>query len=702
MNLLLEVFDTFARLAVFYLLNGVWVGCVVLFLCLGLLRVLRHALPAIQHRIIWVAVVAIVIVPLFLSVGGRASFDRHGNVMINSHMVAISLDTQAVSPDQIENDKQTELRQVGSFASWPLYVAGAWGVVCVVLVGRLIGGALYLRALIQKGQWAFGDVQALFEQCKRRWGGQDVQLRFVKGLKGPLAVGLIHPMILLPEDWVSRLSKEEVEQILVHELAHVDRYDLLGNWVQRVLEAVLWMNPAIWVLSRRLSLTRELACDEWAVRFGRGRKSYAACLVRLVELMQSQSLSTVGVGMGGSLKKRIEHILATPQTVGWFTKRGFWIGCVGVLVAGLLCVQLGALFEVSGRAEAYMRVSKWNATLAKILIGNPLPRGIGLSSKVIVVAEDADWRVVQPALERVLLQPVLTPQPENVFELVHVLPKDLDAFRAYRNVIVVGKPNTYLGNVVDGLGGQESVVIRKDVWATNQVVVGVKASEAKDLAEQIAMDGDRLVSVVDEEMAAWLSSILYHAGVQKEATEKLASDFGWQVQVPVGFDIMLDYADQKFVTFAKQVDRRQLWMWVYWEEGVSPDQLTPDWCLKKRNAISAKFYGGDQTDLNDLKIYQTEFGGKLAVCMEGLWENTQAWQGGPFKSYAVMDADRGRFYMIDVGIYAPNQTKALHLRQLDALAHTFKIPVVYAMESNPKTKSIYSVPFEKGRGRLVQ
>ncbi|MFT5366713.1 MAG: hypothetical protein ACI8V2_001662 [Candidatus Latescibacterota bacterium] len=366
--------------------------------------------------------------------------------------------------------------------------------------------------------------------------------------------------------------------------------------------------------------------------------------------------------------------------MSWFKKRGVWVGCIAVLLVCGVCVQLGILLDVPGRAEAHMRLSKWNKTLANFLIGNPMPRGIGISGKIVVVAEDGHWQALKPVLENVLMQPMLTPQPEYLFELVHVLPKDFDQYRVYRNVIVVGGSHPSLGNIVDELSALGDVVIRKDVWATQQVVIGIRAGDVLSSAEKVGVNGDRIVAAVDGGMADWLTTILYHAGVDEVVTKGLADQYGWQIQVPIGFEVMRDYADQHFVTFVRQVDRRQLWMWVYWEDGVTPDQLTADWCLDKRNAISAKFYGGDQTDLNDLKIYQTDFNGNLAVCLEGLWENAKSWQGGPFKSYSVIDADRGRLYMINMGIYAPNRTKALQMRQLDALAHTFEISSTFVMK----------------------
>lgn len=681
MNVMIEMFDIFARLSVFYLFNGAWVGCVVAVLVLGLLRIFRQA-PAVMHyRIIWFGLVAILVVPFFLgSLGPEPALEVRGVRSYEGTVVVadqVVLETEQVGAQVFS--VQSNPRD--AFVSWPLYVVGLWLIVSGVLLVRLISAAVHLHFVVRSGRWENPDLQTLFETCKKRWTGRDVRLRFSKSIRGPMAVGVFNPMILLPERLVRHLSKEELEKVLVHELAHIDRQDIWSNWVQHFFGVFLWFNPAIWILSQRLTLTREMACDDWAVRFGQHKRPYVLCLARLAELMQgTKHVPAVGLGVGSSLKKRIEYLLNRPQVLGWFTKQSTWIGAVIVLLVSGFCLQLGPLMDVPGRAEAHLKLSKWNATLANFLIGNPLPRGIGLSSKIVVVAEEAHWEALKPVLTDVLLQPILTPQPESVFNVVYVSPDDFDQYRVFRNVIIVGEPHSKLGNIVDDLGYGQDVVIRNDVWAINQVVIGIRANDVWAAKEQIALNADRIVSVIDDAMADWLTSILYHAGVDEVSSRALLDRHGWQIQVPVGFKVMHDFADQKFITFARQIDRRQLWMWVYWEDGVRPDQLTADWCLEKRNEICRKFYDGDQTALSDLKIYETDFNSRLAVCLEGLWENDKSWQGGPFKNYALVDADRERFYMIDVGIYAPSRSKALHVRQLDALAHTFEIPSSYVMK----------------------
>jgi len=107
----------------------------------------------------------------------------------------------------------------------------------------------------------------------------------------PKVVGIARPTILLPASAISGLSTDELEMILAHELAHVRRFDMWVNLLQRCAEAVLFFNPALWYLSRRISTLREYCCDEMTCRIPsastsvfESRVHYATALLRIAEL----------------------------------------------------------------------------------------------------------------------------------------------------------------------------------------------------------------------------------------------------------------------------------------------------------------------------------------------------------------------------------------------------------------------------------
>ena len=120
----------------------------------------------------------------------------------------------------------------------------------------------------------------------------------------PRVTGILRPMILLPASAISGLTTDELELILAHELAHIRRFDLWINLLQRFTEAILFFNPALWYLSHRINMLREYCCDEMTCQLKldststfESRVNYATALLHVAELakpnMSSNDLTTL-------------------------------------------------------------------------------------------------------------------------------------------------------------------------------------------------------------------------------------------------------------------------------------------------------------------------------------------------------------------------------------------------------------------------
>ena len=96
-------------------------------------------------------------------------------------------------------------------------------------------------------------------------------------------MGIVKPMILLPAALASGLSPDQLQALVTHELAHIRRYDLLVNLLQRLIEALLFFHPAVWFVSRRVSIERENAADDIVLAAGWQPVQYADALVRMAE-----------------------------------------------------------------------------------------------------------------------------------------------------------------------------------------------------------------------------------------------------------------------------------------------------------------------------------------------------------------------------------------------------------------------------------
>jgi len=140
--------------------------------------------------------------------------------------------------------------------------------------------------------------------------GPDVLLS--ETLDIPIAVGLRRPVVVLPAFVPSAFGGPDVESVLRHERAHIARMDVAGNLVQRLIEAVFFFNPWVYVVGRQLLKEREAACDDRAVAGGADPNGYASILARLAQTRQSSRiplLTPSALGPQNILVGRIARLL---------------------------------------------------------------------------------------------------------------------------------------------------------------------------------------------------------------------------------------------------------------------------------------------------------------------------------------------------------------------------------------------------------
>jgi len=97
----------------------------------------------------------------------------------------------------------------------------------------------------------------------------------------PMLLGILRPLIVLPPAVLAGHSAAQIEMILIHELAHVRRWDNLANFAQRIVEALLFFHPAVWLVSRWARLEREHCCDAEVLARTGDPQAYAETLAAL-------------------------------------------------------------------------------------------------------------------------------------------------------------------------------------------------------------------------------------------------------------------------------------------------------------------------------------------------------------------------------------------------------------------------------------
>lgn len=131
----------------------------------------------------------------------------------------------------------------------------------------------------------------------------------------PSVVGILRPTLLLPFTVISGLTPQQLQVLVMHELAHICRQDHVWNLLQRVIESLFFFHPAIWFLSSRIRREREVCCDDRVVTAGGHAERYAKSLLRMAEISVADPLSDVALvslaatGKRSDLRHRVIRLI---------------------------------------------------------------------------------------------------------------------------------------------------------------------------------------------------------------------------------------------------------------------------------------------------------------------------------------------------------------------------------------------------------
>jgi beta-lactamase regulating signal transducer with metallopeptidase domain len=228
-------------------------------------------------------------------------------------------------------------------ATWAWYLFAVWAAVATAGLVRVGIGAWHLWRV--RAQSTVVDLDELDPAVRQTVIGARAHRRFDVRVSDqvhvPMAIGFFRPAVVFPQSLIGELTPEQLNQLVLHESTHLLRYDDWTNLVQKVMQAVLFFHPAVWWLENKLTLEREMACDEAVVAATHDARSYAECLATLAEksvLRRSLALVQAAVSRLRHTSLRVEQVLAMEKRKhvrGW----GAAASVVGVISCAAVLVQ---------------------------------------------------------------------------------------------------------------------------------------------------------------------------------------------------------------------------------------------------------------------------------------------------------------------------------------------------------------------------
>ncbi|NKB70141.1 MAG: hypothetical protein GKR89_23960 [Candidatus Latescibacteria bacterium] len=191
---------------------------------------------------------------------------------------------------------------------WQWAVAGLYFTGLLVSLARLGAGLWRLQRLRRSVQLV--DSAPLAALQSPLGLAQPVQLGTSPLLQTPVLLGWRRPLIALPTDLYSRsqpAALEDIEDIIVHELAHLKRRDPLFNLLGQLVVSLYWFHPLVRWAARALVEVRECACDDWVLDQGADPLAYAETLLQAA----ADQRPTLALAMArpGHVVKRVERLL---------------------------------------------------------------------------------------------------------------------------------------------------------------------------------------------------------------------------------------------------------------------------------------------------------------------------------------------------------------------------------------------------------
>lgn len=296
------------------ILHSLWQGLLVYFI-LKLMLAIGYRLPASKKY--WLAATGL------LTITGWFIYTLVNEINVYNWLAVKPLAIDQVSPimfrlpANMHQLNQEALRYYYSIEKYLPYITALYVAGLLFNTSRLVLARKQVNAIRQS--------MSLDMQLQRRLDkftemlNMDIKVNvgLSKLVDVPCMVGYFKPLILLPFTLSTYLTAEEIESILLHELAHVKRNDYLMNIIQQSITAFLFFNPFALLINRIINVQRENSCDDMVINAAAEPFIYATALLKLEEGRQTNvNLAMAVTGKKYRLLNRIERIMKAKNTIG--------------------------------------------------------------------------------------------------------------------------------------------------------------------------------------------------------------------------------------------------------------------------------------------------------------------------------------------------------------------------------------------------
>lgn len=317
-----------------WIVSTVWQSTVLALVVYVAAALLRRSSPAVRYWLWQIVAIKLLLVPLWtfavpaewLPQSWRTALTQGSPAIVTARAEIEAIPTAPQSNEPTisgENEPALSIAEPHTVASvstatkgaltWTAWLMIGWIAVVAAQVVLLIVQRVRLSRLLSTCAPAPDGVRAVVADCAASLKLARVPDTLISELDcSPFVCGVWRPVVVLPRALESLLADGEILPVLMHELAHIQRRDLLWNWIPQLAQMLYFFHPIAHWASFRIRLEGELACDGLAMSTtNKGAREYAELLVRVVSQLSEPALlrsgSVASAGLSSHLPIRTDQ-----------------------------------------------------------------------------------------------------------------------------------------------------------------------------------------------------------------------------------------------------------------------------------------------------------------------------------------------------------------------------------------------------------
>ena len=308
--------EHFLRAFCWTLLHSLWEGMLLAMLAGIIMALTRKATPALRYNLfstLFISFIVVSIVTFYWQLGVDAA-GLNPVPMIIQHESGQSMGTIPVNQGSDASGGFVNLldQVAGYLNAHASIVAAIWFVVFSARLIRLLASFGYTQRIRNYRTHPVDEfwIKRINHLAGKLQISRRIALLESEMVSVPVMTGIFKPMILLPISLVTQLKPDEVEAIILHELAHIRRKDYFVNMLQHFAEIIFFFNPAVLWLSSLIRDEREHCCDDLAIKETRSKEKFIRALVVFQEYHLRDTRLALGFpGQKDHLLSRVKRII---------------------------------------------------------------------------------------------------------------------------------------------------------------------------------------------------------------------------------------------------------------------------------------------------------------------------------------------------------------------------------------------------------